>query len=168
MQDCCRAQAGQGEYCQPGPSGRLKPKPRHHPRRRYRSGEDQYAPEVEAPAPVHESLRSSGRTSPHPAWPSAHASRLPLQPVHGYECHAGVDLAIPAPVDDPRLLTVRRQIVCCGPGHQDGLTDFKRGTDFIRGTEQLSHQGICVHETPPFARFFCVRMGCRPRRAGPM
>jgi len=46
----------------PMPSGCLKPKPRHHPGRRYRSGVDQYAPEVEAPAPVHESLRSSGRT----------------------------------------------------------------------------------------------------------
>ena len=50
-------------------------------------------------------------------------------------------------------VSVRGQLVCRGPGQQDGLPDLKRGTDFIRGTEQPSHHGICVHETLPFAQF---------------
>ena len=150
MQECCHTQAGHGECRKLGQSGRLKPKPRHHPRRRYRSGEDQYAPEVEAPAPVHESLRSSGRTLPHPAWPSAQASCLPLQPVHGYKCHAGVGLAVPVSVNDPRLATIRRQLVRRRSREQDLLPKFQNGWTYLRARpEQIRQNGICEHGTSP-------------------
>ena len=85
--------------------------------------------------------------------------RFRLQPAHGNKRHAWINPAKSAPGDDPRLLTIRRQLVRCHPGQQDELPDLKSRTDFIRGTEQLSSHGICVHETLPFAQFFCVGDG---------
>jgi len=147
MQDCCRAQAGQGEYCQPGPSGRLKPKPRHHPRRRYRSGEDRYAPEVEAPAPVPESPSIEWQNSTTSSL-AIGVSCLPLQPVHGYECHDGVDLATPAPVNDPRLATIRWQLVRRRSREQDLLPKFRNGWTGLRAsTEQIRQNQISQHGT---------------------
>ena len=158
MQECCHT-AGHGESRQPETSGRSKPKLRRHPGRRYRSGEDQYAPEVETSAAVHECLRSNGRTLPHPAWPSALANCLPLQPAHGHECHAGVDLAVPAPVNDPGLVTIRWQLVRCRPGQQDWLANLNCGHSLACGTEQIGQYGICIHKSLPFARIVAGETG---------
>jgi len=91
-----------------------------------------------------------------------------LQPAHGHQRRACIDLAMLAPVDDPRLTAVRGLLICCSSGQQDGLPDLKGGTDFTRGAEQLNHQGICVHETLPSRGSFAFGMGCRPRRTEPM
>jgi hypothetical protein len=67
-----------------------------------------------------------------------------LQPAHGHECHARVDLAVPAPINDPRLVTVRRQLVRRRPGQQNWLPNLSDSYSLVRGTEQIGQYGICV------------------------
>ena len=62
---------------------------------------------------------------------------LDLQPTRGNKRQAGIDLAIPAPVDDPGLVSIRGQLVRRGPRQQDGLANLKSGTAVIRGAEHL-------------------------------
>ena len=42
-----------------------------------------------------------------------------LEPAHWDKRHARIDLAIPSFVDDPRLVTIRGQLVRGRPGQQD-------------------------------------------------
>ena len=92
--------------------------------------------------------------------------RVTLQPAHRNKRHAWIDLAIPAPVDDPRLLTVRGQLVCCRSGQQDWLPNLNYGYPLVRGTEQIGQYGICIHKGLPFAQIVACEMGLGLRELG--
>ena len=87
-------------------------------------------------------------------------------PAHRNKRHAWIDLAIPAPVDDPRLLTVRRQLVCCRSGQQDWLPNLNYGHSLVRGTQQIGQYGICIHKGLPFARIVGCELGLGPCELG--
>ena len=85
--------------------------------------------------------------------------QVTLQPAHRNKRHAWIDLAIPAPVDDPRLLTVRGQLVCCRSGQQDWLPNPNYDYPLICGTEQIGQYGICNHKGLPFAQIVACVLG---------
>ena len=93
------------------------------------------------------------------------AAPAPLQPAHGNKRHTWVDLAIPAPVDDPRLLGIRRQLVRCRPGQQDWLPNLCCDHFRARGSEQIGQYGICSHKALTFVQIVAGETGCRPARA---
>jgi hypothetical protein len=90
------------------------------------------------------------------------ANCLALQPAHGHECDARVDLAVPAPINDPRLATVRRQLVRRRPGQQDWLPNLSGSYSLVCGTEQIGQYGMCVHKGLPFVQIVAGETGCRP------
>jgi len=66
---------------------------------------------------------------------------------------------VPAPVNDPGLVTIRWQLVRCRPGQQDWLANLNCGHSLACGTEQIGQYGICIHKSLPFARIVAGETG---------
>ena len=73
---------------------------------------------------------------------------------------------MPAPVNDPGLVTIRWQLVRCRPGQQYWLANLHCGHSFACGTEQIGQYRICIHEGLPFARILAGETGVGLHRPG--